>query len=46
MVNKLNVSRVQMYTAQQTFSTGFIFVSILVRIRNEFLEVINKYENP
>ena len=34
------------YTAQQKFSMDFIFVLILVRIRNDFLEVINKCGNP
>ena len=34
------------YTAQQKFSMDFIFVLILVRIRNDLFEVINKYGNP
>ena len=34
------------YTAQQNFIMDFIFVLILVRIRNDFFEVINKYGNP
>ena len=34
------------YTAQQKFSMDFFFVLILVRIRNNFFEVINKYGNP
>ena len=36
----------QTYTAQQKFSTDFIFILILIRIRNNFYEVINKYGNP
>ena len=40
------VLKVTYYTAQQKFSTDFIFVLILVRIRNDFFEVINKYGNP
>ena len=35
-----------LYTAQQKFSTDFIFVLILVRTRNNFFEVINKCGNP
>ena len=35
-----------LYTAQQKFSMDFIFVLILVRIRNDCFEVINKYGNP
>ena len=34
------------YTAQQKFSMDFFFVLILVQIRNDFFEVINKYGNP
>ena len=34
------------YTAQQKFSMDFIFVLILVQIRNDFFEVINEYGKP
>ena len=34
------------YTAQQKFSMDFFFVLILVRIRNDFFEVVNMYGNP
>ena len=34
------------YTAQQKFSMDSMFVLILVRKRNDFSEVINKYGNP
>ena len=43
---RLTVPKLTMYTAQQKFSMDFIFVLILVRIRNDFFEVINKYGNP
>ena len=35
-----------LYTAQQKFSMDFFLVLILVRIRNDFFEVINMYGNP
>ena len=35
-----------LYTAQQKFSMDFIFVLILVQIRNDFFKVINMYGNP
>ena len=44
--NLLKYELVNKYTAQQKFSMDFIFVLILVRIRNDFFEGINKYGNP
>ena len=44
-INKTRIL-IYIYTAQQKFSTDFIFVVILVRIRNDVFEVINKNGNP
>ena len=43
---KREINKYYKKTAQQKFSMDFFFVLILVRIRNDFFEVINKYGNP
>ena len=42
---QVSLTLYSLYT-QQKFSTDFIFVLILVRMRNDFFKVINKYGNP